>query len=53
MATPGESEAIELVGLWRASGAAGESDQTWLRLDAGRFDTVARVRDHQRLIDRR
>lgn len=38
VATPGESEAIELVGLWRVSGAAGESDQTWLRLDAGRFD---------------
>ena len=35
--TPDESRAIELVGLWRVSGAAGESDETWLRLEAGQF----------------
>ncbi|MCD2440900.1 META domain-containing protein [Agromyces sp. SYSU K20354] len=35
--TPGGSEPIELIGLWRVSGAAGESDQTWLRLEAGQF----------------
>ena len=34
---PDESRAIELVGLWRVSGAAGESDKTWLRLEAGQF----------------
>ncbi len=33
----GESEAIGLVNLWRVSGAAGETDSTWLRLDAGEF----------------
>lgn len=39
MGTPadGESEAIGLVNLWRVSGAEGESDATWLRLDAGEF----------------
>ena len=35
--TPGGSQALELVGLWRVSGAAGESDETWLRLEAGQF----------------
>lgn len=33
----GESEAIGLVNLWRVSGAEGEADATWLRLDAGEF----------------
>lgn len=33
----GESEAIGLVNLWRVSGAAGEEDPVWLRLDAGEF----------------
>lgn len=33
----GESEAIGLVNLWRVTGAAGEADPTWLRLDAGEF----------------
>lgn len=33
----GESEAIGLVNLWRVTGAAGETDPTWLRLDAGEF----------------
>jgi hypothetical protein len=33
----GESEAIGLVNLWRVSGAAGEEDPAWLRLDAGEF----------------
>jgi hypothetical protein len=32
-----ESQALGLVGLWRVSDAAGESEQTWLRLDAGSF----------------
>lgn len=37
--TPGEGEsaALGLVNLWRVSGAAGESDRTWLRLDAREF----------------
>ncbi|HEY9497843.1 MAG TPA: hypothetical protein VIQ78_02335 [Terrimesophilobacter sp.] len=33
----GESEAIGLVNLWRVTGAAGEEDPAWLRLDAGEF----------------
>ena len=33
----GESEAIGLVNLWRVTGAEGETDPTWLRLDAGEF----------------
>lgn len=33
----GESEAIGLVNLWRVTGAQGEADATWLRLDAGEF----------------
>lgn len=39
IATPGdgESEAIGLVNLWRVTGAAGEEDPAWLRLDAGEF----------------
>lgn len=34
---PGESNAIELVGLWRVSDAEGETAETWLRLDAHEF----------------
>ncbi len=39
MGTPadGESEAIGLVNLWRVTGAEGETDPVWLRLDAGEF----------------
>lgn len=33
----GESAALGLVNLWRVSGAAGESDSTWLRFDAQEF----------------
>jgi hypothetical protein len=33
----GESEAIGLVNLWRVTGAVGEEDPAWLRLDAGEF----------------
>ena len=33
----GESEAIGLVNLWRVTGATGEADPIWLRLDAGEF----------------
>ena len=33
----GESAAIGLVNLWRVTGAEGESDATWLRLDAQEF----------------
>lgn len=36
-ATPGESSAIDLVGMWRVSDAAGESESTWLRLDVHEF----------------
>ncbi|MBG6053675.1 hypothetical protein IWX81_000065 [Salinibacterium sp. CAN_S4] len=32
-----DSPAIELVDLWRVTGAEGESADTWLRLDAGEF----------------
>lgn len=34
---PGESRAIELVGMWRVGGAAGETENTWLRLDTHDF----------------
>jgi hypothetical protein len=33
----GESEAIGLVNLWRVSDAQGETESTWLRLDAHEF----------------
>ncbi len=33
----GESAAIDLVNLWRVTDAAGEADETWLRLDAHEF----------------
>lgn len=33
----GESEAIGLVNLWRVTGAVGEEDPAWLRLDADEF----------------
>lgn len=33
----GESAAIGLVNLWRVANAAGESAETWLRLDANEF----------------
>jgi heat shock protein HslJ len=33
----GESEALGLVNLWRVADAAGEADETWLRLDAHEF----------------
>ena len=36
----GESRALELIGLWRVSGAAGESDETWLRLAGGEFQLL-------------
>jgi hypothetical protein len=35
--TADESPALGLVGLWRVSGARGEADPTWLRLDAEQF----------------
>lgn len=31
----GETSAIDLVNLWRVTGAEGEEPETWLRLDAG------------------
>jgi hypothetical protein len=33
----GESAALGLVNLWRVSGAEGESEETWLRLEAQEF----------------
>jgi hypothetical protein len=33
----GESNAIGLVNLWRVTDAAGEAEETWLRLDANEF----------------
>ena len=33
----GESAAIGLVNLWKVTDAAGEAEQTWLRLDANEF----------------
>lgn len=35
--SPGDSSAIELVGMWRVSSAEGESADTWLRLDTYDF----------------
>ncbi|MCR2763897.1 hypothetical protein NQ152_10315 [Microbacterium sp. zg.B48] len=32
---PAHGDAVDLVGLWRVSGAEAESPDTWLRLDAG------------------
>ena len=34
---PERSSAVDLVNLWRVTGAEGESAKTWLRLDAGEF----------------
>src|SRR5690606_5637515 len=34
---PGDSSAVDLVGMWRVSDAAGETEKTWLRLDTHEF----------------
>lgn len=32
-----ETSAVELIGMWRVSDAAGETNETWLRLDGAEF----------------